>query len=56
MKFLSELEKHGKALIFRPTEKPDSFQSDVTELERCRKTGCDMCIGNKEKLFEFIKE
>ncbi len=56
MKFLSELEKHGKALIFRPTEKLDSFQSDVKELERYWKMGYDMCIENKEKLFEFIKE
>jgi len=52
--FCEELEKRGKALIFRPTEKLDSFQSDKDELERYWQMGYDTAEKNIDKIREFI--
>ena len=49
-----ELEKRGKALIFRPSEKLVSFQSDVSELERYYQTGYDEALAAAEKIKAFM--
>lgn len=56
IKFCEELERRGRALIFRPAEKLESFQSDVGELERYWQMGYDMCKENIERIKEFIEE
>lgn len=52
--FCEELEKRGKALIFRPLEKLESFQSDTEKLEQYWKMGYDMCMENIDRIKDFI--
>ena len=49
-----KLEKKGKALVFRPSEKLESFQNDVSELERYWEMGYRMGIENSEKIKSFM--
>ncbi|MGN0642799.1 MAG: patatin family protein [Huintestinicola sp.] len=53
--FCEELEKRGRALIFRPSEKLDSFQSDTSELERYWRMGYDTATENIEKIRDFAQ-
>lgn len=52
--FCEELEKRGKALIFRPSEQLDSFQSSYSELERYWQMGYDAASQNITAIREFI--
>ncbi len=54
IKFCEELEKRGKALIFRPETKLESFQSNTRVLEEYWKMGYNMCCENIDKIKEFI--
>ncbi len=51
--FCEELEKRGKALIFRPDEKLESFQSDTAVLEQYWQMGYDQAIANIDRIKEF---
>lgn len=51
-----KLEERGKALVFRPTEKLNSFESSVPELERYWRMGYDMGIKNAERIRKFMEE
>lgn len=53
--FCEELEKRGKALIFRPTERLESFQSKYSELERYWRMGYETASGNIQRIREFIQ-
>ncbi len=54
IKFCEELERRGKALIFRPAIKLDSFQSKTAVLEEYWKMGYDMCTENIDRIKDFI--
>ena len=51
-----ELEKRGKALIFRPSAKLVSFQSDISELEHYWEMGYKAGCENAEKIIDFMGE
>ena len=54
IQFCEELERRGKAIIFRPSEKLESFQSDTKILEEYWQMGYDMAKENIEKIEAFI--
>ena len=54
LEICKELEKRGKALVFRPSEKLKSFQSDISELERSWETGYKAGCENAEKIRAFM--
>lgn len=54
IQFCEELERRGKALIFRPSEKLESFQSDTKILEEYWQMGYDTAKENIEKIKEFM--
>lgn len=54
LKFCAELEKRGKALIFRPETPLKSFQSKTDILEEYWKMGYELCKANAEKIKEFM--
>ncbi len=54
IKFCEKLERRGKALIFRPAQMLDSFQSDTEKLEEYWKMGYDAAKTNIEKIRDFI--
>ncbi len=51
--FCEELERRGKALIFRPENKLDSFQKDVEKLRGYWQEGYDLCMANIDRIKEF---
>ncbi|MGN0665846.1 MAG: patatin family protein [Huintestinicola sp.] len=53
--FCEELERRGKALIFRPTEKLESMQKDYSELHRYWQMGYDMATENLDKIRDFAQ-
>lgn len=55
IRFCEELERRGKALIFRPEIKLDSFQKDIGILEQYWKAGYDMCMENIDRIKEFAQ-
>lgn len=55
IKFCEELERRGKALIFRPEIKLDSFQKDIGILEQYWQMGYDMCMENIDRIKEFTE-
>lgn len=52
--FCEELGRRGKALIFRPKEKLDSFQRDTAVLRQYWQEGYDMCLENIDMIKEFM--
>lgn len=52
--FCEELERRGKALVFRPTSKLESFQSDTAILESYWQMGYDMAKENIDKIKAFM--
>lgn len=56
IKFCEELERHGKALIFRPSEKLDSFEKDAAVLEKTWQSGRELCLENIERIKAFMRE
>ena len=54
LELCKRLEEKGKILLFRPTEKLDSFQSDISELERYWEMGYKMGCENAERIREFL--
>lgn len=54
IKFCNELEKRGKALIFRPEVALDSFQKSTAVLEEYWKMGYEIASENIEKIKAFM--
>lgn len=54
IKFCEELERRGKALIFRPEIKLESFQSNTDILREYWQMGYDMCMENIDNIKAFI--
>ena len=54
IQFCEELERRGKALIFRPSEALDSFQKNTSELERYWKMGYDLAKANADRIRDFM--
>ncbi|CDE77688.1 phospholipase patatin family [Ruminococcus sp. CAG:353] len=54
IQFCEELERRGKALIFRPSEALDSFQKSSSELERYWKMGYDLAKANADRIRDFM--
>lgn len=54
LELCKRLEEKGKILLFRPTEKLESFQSDISELERYWEMGYKMGCENAERIREFL--
>ncbi|WP_194190201.1 patatin-like phospholipase family protein [Clostridium chrysemydis] len=52
VKFCEELESLGKAIIIRPKEDEaiESFEKDITKLEKAYKDGYNACVNNLEKI------
>lgn len=55
IQFCEELERHGKALIFRPEIKLESFQSNTKLLELYWKMGYEAGKSNSEKIKSFME-
>ena len=54
VKFCEELERRGKAIIFRPTEKLDSFEKNTDKLRENWQMGYDMAMSRMDEVKAFI--
>lgn len=54
IRFCEELERRGKALIFRPEISLDSFQKNTAVLEQYWQMGYDACTENVQRIKDFI--
>ncbi len=54
--FCSELEKRGKAIIIRPAERLDSFESDTVKLRETWQSGYDTAMSRMDEIKAFIGE
>ena len=56
LEFCRELERRGKAIIFRPPHKLNSFEKDETVLRQVWQTGYEMGKSRADEIREFIKK
>lgn len=54
MELCEELERQGKALIYRPLEALGSFEKDVEQLKRNYHMGYDLAVERHEEMMRFI--
>lgn len=54
VQFCEELERRGKAIIIRPKEKLDSFESDTKVLRETWQSGYDMAMERMDEIKAFI--
>ncbi|WP_328598713.1 DUF6363 domain-containing protein [Inconstantimicrobium porci] len=56
IKFCEQLEKEGKALILRPSEKINSFEKDVNLIKKYYDEGYNMAVKNLNKIKAIYNE
>lgn len=55
MELCEELERQGKAFIYRPSTALGSFEKDVEQLKSNYQMGYDLAVSRHEELMQFIK-
>lgn len=56
VQFCEELERHGKAIILRPSNALDSFQKDTVKIREAWQEGYDLAISRIDEIKAFIEE
>lgn len=56
MELCEELEREGKAIVFRPNEALKSFEKDINKMRASHQMGYEQAKTNRQQLFAFISQ